>query len=91
MDCVDHWWNDTSRRKPKYSKENKSQCHFVYHKSHIDWPWVETWASAVKGTTSMNHGVDGKILFVLGNFTVWTHSSGHFCLITSDCAVYQFL
>jgi len=27
--------------KPTYS-ENRSQCHFVYHKSHIDWPMIES-------------------------------------------------
>jgi len=46
---VEYWWNDTSRRKPKYSEENEFECHFVYHKSHMDWPWDKTWASAVKG------------------------------------------
>ena len=38
---MDHWWNDTHGRKPKYLEINLSQWHFVHHKSHIDWPEVE--------------------------------------------------
>jgi hypothetical protein len=30
------------RTKPKFSKKNISQCHFVHHKSHMDYRWNES-------------------------------------------------
>ena len=30
---TEHWWNDTVRRKPKYSEKNPSPRHFVHRKS----------------------------------------------------------
>jgi hypothetical protein len=46
---MEHRWNEIDRGKPKYSEKNLSQCHFVYHKSHMDWPRHRTQASAVGG------------------------------------------
>jgi hypothetical protein len=39
---MEHRWNETDRGKPKYSRKNLSQCHFVRHKSHMDLPGIET-------------------------------------------------
>ena len=35
---MEHWWNDTARGKVEKSL---SQCHVVYHKSHMDWSGIE--------------------------------------------------
>jgi hypothetical protein len=51
---LDPWWNDNDRGKQKKSRKNLSQCHFVHHKLHKDWPgsklsphwWnIEVWNS----------------------------------------------
>ena len=40
---MEHWWNDTDREKPKYpEKKNLFQCHKVHHKSHTEWPGMES-------------------------------------------------
>jgi hypothetical protein len=38
----ERWWNNTDRQKSKNSEKTLFQCHFVHHKSHMDW------ASAVR-------------------------------------------
>jgi hypothetical protein len=46
---MEHRWNEIYRGKPTYSGKNVSQCHFVHHKSHMDWPRDRTRASAMGG------------------------------------------
>jgi hypothetical protein len=38
---MDRWWNDTGRGTHTYSEKIVVDCHFVHHKSHVDWPGLE--------------------------------------------------
>jgi hypothetical protein len=38
---MEHRYNEIDRVKPKYSRENLSQWHFVHHKSHMVSPGIE--------------------------------------------------
>jgi len=44
------WWNGTDNSKQNYSESNKSQCHFVHHKSR-KLAWNKTKASAPTAVT----------------------------------------
>jgi hypothetical protein len=33
---MEHRWNEIDRGKPKFSRKDLSQCHFVHHKSHME-------------------------------------------------------
>ena len=37
---MEHRRNEIDRGKPKYSGKNLSQCLFIHHKSHMDWPGI---------------------------------------------------
>jgi hypothetical protein len=37
---TEHRWNEIDGRKPRCSGKNLSQCHFVRHISHMDWPGI---------------------------------------------------
>ena len=39
---MEHWWSDTDRVKPNYSKKTLFQCHAVRHKSHVAKPETES-------------------------------------------------
>jgi hypothetical protein len=38
---MEHRRSEIDRGKPKFSRINLSQCHFVHHKSHMDRPGIE--------------------------------------------------
>jgi hypothetical protein len=48
---VELWWNDIDRVKPKNSKKNLSQCHFVHHKS----PWTDPGVNPELDGLAANH------------------------------------
>jgi hypothetical protein len=41
---MEHYWNNTYRREPKKLRSILSQCHYVHHKSHMDFPGIERMA-----------------------------------------------
>ena len=38
---MEHCWKDTDRGRPMYLEKYQYQCHFVYHKCHMNWPDIE--------------------------------------------------
>jgi len=38
---MEHWYNDSSRGRLRYSEKNLAHCHFVHPKSHISWRGIE--------------------------------------------------
>jgi hypothetical protein len=60
---MEHRWNEIDRGKPKYSAKNLSLCHFVHHKSHIDWLGIEPEPPRGEAgdTNRMGHGTSQLI------------------------------
>ena len=42
------WCYKIDRRKSKYSEKNLTNCHFLHHKFHEDWPVLETWPPSLE-------------------------------------------
>jgi hypothetical protein len=37
---MDQWWNNSDRGKQQYAEKILSQCHFVIHKIHMEYPEI---------------------------------------------------
>ena len=92
--CMKHTRNDTDRGIAKYAKKILFQCHFVHHKSHMDWPETEpatggrqtAWGilrSECGGTRWRKGGeVKGKLVNGVGSQYSHTPSEGGVSSIT---------
>jgi hypothetical protein len=70
-ESMEPWWNDTDKVKVTKSEKNLFQCHFIHHKSHMDW------ASTVGGGANncLSHGLPPYITQV--TFILFLESCGH--------------
>jgi hypothetical protein len=49
--CIMHWWNDNDK-KTEVHRESLPQCHFVHHRSYMDWPEI-CGGQSVRNTESL--------------------------------------
>jgi hypothetical protein len=60
------WQNDTDTRKLRYWKKNFSRRQLVPHKSHKDWPYIESILYSERlATDPMCNGTDRSFLAVV--------------------------
>lgn len=62
---MEDWWNDNDSEKIKLSLKNLSQCQSVHHKSHKDWPRIE---SRLEQGLQLTAGAMGPSLITVMNF-----------------------
>jgi len=61
---MQHWWNDTDRRKQKYWERNLSQWRFVHHKSHTDLVLNPGFRSVRPETNRLSHDLQPSALHI---------------------------
>ena len=73
------WWNDNARGKLKFLEKYMSQCHFVHHKSKMDWTAIETrppqWQDGNWPPQPRHIQVVRRKLKALGRWNTWPWST----------------
>jgi hypothetical protein len=46
---MEYWWNDKLQgKKNKYARKKPPKCHFLYQKSYVDYPGIQSETSVVR-------------------------------------------